>query len=35
MFYVAYRTLLVMFCVGKCYFVDINGMFDKAAKFGN
>ena len=27
MFYVAYRTLLVMFCVLKYYFVDLNGMF--------
>ena len=27
MFYVAYRTLLVMFCVLKYYFVDFNGMF--------
>ena len=27
MFYVAYRTLLVMFCVLKFYFVDFNGMF--------
>ena len=27
MFYVAYRTLLVMFCVLKIYFVDFNGMF--------
>ena len=27
MFYVAYRTLLVMFCVRKYYFVDFNGMF--------
>ena len=35
MFYVACRTLLVMLCVGKYYFVDFNGMFDKAAKFGN
>ena len=26
MFYVAYRTLLVMFCV-QYYFVDFNGMF--------
>ena len=26
MFYVAYRTLLVMFCVLKYYFVDFNGM---------
>ena len=25
--YVAYRTLLVMFCVLKYYFVDFNGMF--------
>ena len=39
MFYVAYRTLLVMFCVLKHYFVDFNGMFSsfqaKAAKFGS
>ena len=35
MFYIACRTLLVMLCVGKYYFVDFNGMFDKAAKFGN
>ena len=27
MFYVAYRTLLVMFCDLKYYFVDFNGMF--------
>ena len=27
MFNVAYRTLLVMFCVPKYYFVDFNGMF--------
>ena len=27
MFYVAYRTLLVMFCVLKFYFVDFYGMF--------
>ena len=27
MFYVAYRTLLVVFCVLKFYFVDFNGMF--------
>ena len=27
MFYFAYRTLLVMFCVLKHYFVDFNGMF--------
>ena len=27
MFYVAYRSLLVMFCVLKYYFVDFNGMF--------
>ena len=27
MFYVAYRTLLVMFCVLKFYFVDFSGMF--------
>ena len=27
MFYVAYRTLLVMFCVIKFYFVDFYGMF--------
>ena len=27
MFYVAYRTLLVMFCVRKFYFVDFYGMF--------
>ena len=27
MFYVAYTTLLVMFCVLKYYFVDFNGMF--------
>ena len=27
MFYVAYRTLLVMFCVFKYYFVNFNGMF--------
>ena len=27
MFYAAYRTLLVMFCVLKFYFVDFNGMF--------
>ena len=27
MFYVAYRTLLVMFCVLKFYFVDVNRMF--------
>ena len=27
MFYVAYRTLLVMFCVLKFYFVDYYGMF--------
>ena len=27
MFYVAYRTLLVMFCVQKFYFVDFFGMF--------
>ena len=26
-FYVAYRTLLVMFCVLKFYFVDYNGIF--------
>ena len=26
MFYVACRTLLVMLCVGKYYFVDLNGM---------
>ena len=26
MFYVAYRTLLVMFCVLKFYFMDFNGM---------
>ena len=25
MFYVVYRTLLVMFCVLKIYFVDFNG----------
>ena len=40
MFYVAYRTLLVMFCVLKYNFVDFNGMFYclhlfKAAKFGS
>ena len=27
MIYVAYKTLLVMFCVLKYYFVDFNGMF--------
>ena len=27
MFYVAYRTLLVMSCVLKHYFVNFNGMF--------
>ena len=27
MFYVAYRTLLVMICVLKFYFVDFYGMF--------
>ena len=27
MFYVTYRTLLVMFCVLKIYFVDFYGMF--------
>ena len=27
MYYVAYRTLLVMFCVIKVYFVDFYGMF--------
>ena len=27
MLYVAYRTLLVMFCGLKYYFVDFNGMF--------
>ena len=27
MFYVAYRTLLVMFCVLKYYFVGFTGMF--------
>ena len=27
MFYVSYRTLLVMFCVLKYYFVDFIGMF--------
>ena len=27
MFNVAYRTLLVMFCVLKYYFVNFNGMF--------
>ena len=26
MFYIAYRTLLVMFCILKFYFVDLNGM---------
>ena len=26
MFYVAYRTLLVMFCIPKFYFVDFYGM---------
>ena len=34
-FYVAYRTLLVMLCVLKFYYVDFNGMFTlfKFAKF--
>ena len=27
MVYVAYRTLLIMFCVLKYYYVDFNGMF--------
>ena len=27
MFYVTYRTLLVMFCVLKYYFVDFKGIF--------
>ena len=40
MFYVAYRTLLVMFCVLKYYFVDFNLILEclhlfKAAKFGS
>ena len=35
MFYVAYRprTLLVMFCVLKFYFVDFNGMFTYSPKW--
>ena len=34
MFHVAYRTLLVMFCVLKYYFVECLHLF-KAAKFGS
>ena len=32
MFYVAYRTLLVMFCVLKFYFVDFYGMFTSSPR---
>ena len=35
MFYVAYRTLLVMFCVLKFYFVDFHGMFKPSYIFSN
>ena len=33
MFYVAYRTLLVMFCVLKFYFVDFYGMFTSSPTY--
>ena len=35
MFYFAYRTLLVMFCFLKFYFVDFYGMFRNVYIFSN